>query len=252
MHEADLQTRWESLLRDLFNEALHNLAVEWPDTQSVEVSYRDLERWDLDFAQSLLVQPDLHLEASKQAVKQVLVDEGHGAMDPFIRIVHLPSDQTRAISHLRAEDLGQMLSIDAVTTKISGVRPRIYIATFRCSACGHLSTVNQPNEQELIQPMLCDPIDGGCDRKARETRFSLVERDSSLINTQFIELQELPEQMRGGIQPERILCIAEQDLCGQLNPGDRVKANGVLFIRFAAEGRQGHARLRHLPPHPLA
>ena len=214
MHEADLQTRWESLLRDLFNEALHNLAVEWPDTQSVEVSYRDLERWDLDFAQSLLVQPDLHLEASKQAVKQVLVDEGHGAMDPFIRIVHLPSDQTRAISHLRAEDLGQMLSIDAVTTKISGVRPRIYIATFRCSACGHLSTVNQPNEQELIQPMLCDPIDGGCDRKARETRFSLVERDSSLINTQFIELQELPEQMRGGIQPERILCIAEQDLCG--------------------------------------
>ena len=82
MHEADLQTRWESLLRDLFNEALHNLAVEWPDTQSVEVSYRDLERWDLDFAQSLLVQPDLHLEASKQAVKQVLVDEGHGAMDP--------------------------------------------------------------------------------------------------------------------------------------------------------------------------
>ena len=27
MHEADLQTRWESLLRDLFNEALHNLAV---------------------------------------------------------------------------------------------------------------------------------------------------------------------------------------------------------------------------------
>ncbi|HIH53067.1 MAG TPA: hypothetical protein HA286_02190, partial [Candidatus Poseidoniaceae archaeon] len=90
MHEADLQTRWESLLRDLFNEALHNLAVEWPDTQSVEVSYRDLERWDLDFAQSMLVQPELHLEASKQAVKQVLVDEGHGAMNPFIRIVHLP------------------------------------------------------------------------------------------------------------------------------------------------------------------
>ena len=42
--------------------------------------------------------------------------------------------------------------------------------------------------------------------------------------------------MRGGIQPERILCIAEQDLCGQLNPGDRVKANGVLFIRSQRKG----------------
>ena len=32
-----------------------------------------------------------------------------------------------------------MLSIDAVTMKISGVRLCIYIATSRCSACGHLS-----------------------------------------------------------------------------------------------------------------
>ena len=231
MHEADLQTRWESVLRDLFNEYLHNLAVTWPDTQSIQVSYRDLERWDLGFAESILVQPELHLEASRQAVKQVLVDEGHGTMDPFIRIVHLPGDQLRTVSQLRAEDLGQLLSIDAVTTKISGVRPRLYLATFRCSRCGHTSVVNQPNEQELVQPMLCDPLDGGCDRKNRETRFDLVERDSRLINTQFIELQELPEQMRGGIQPERILCIAEQDLCGQLNPGDRVKANGELFMR---------------------
>jgi len=231
MHEADLQTRWESVLRDLYNEHLHNLAVTWPDTLSIEVSYRDLERWDLGFAESILVQPELHLEASKQAAKQVLVDEGHGAMDPFIRIIHLPGDQLRAISHLRAEDLGHLLSIDAVTTKISGVRPRLYLATFRCSRCGHTMVVNQPNEQELVQPMLCDPLDGGCDRKARETRFDLIERDSRLINTQFIELQELPEQMRGGIQPERILCIAEQDLCGQLNPGDRVKANGELFMR---------------------
>ena len=89
MHEADLQTRWESLLRDLFNEALHNLAVEWPDTQSVEVSHATSSAGPR-FRTEPPVQPDLHLEASKQAVKQVLVDEGHGAMDPFIRIVHPP------------------------------------------------------------------------------------------------------------------------------------------------------------------
>ena len=47
----------------------------------------------------------------------------------------------------------------------------------------------------------------------------------------FIELQELPEQVRGGVHFGRISCIAEHDLTGKVNPGDRVKANGVLFIR---------------------
>tara|TARA_B110000444_G_scaffold98629_1_gene93534 strand:- start:5334 stop:7124 length:1791 start_codon:yes stop_codon:yes gene_type:complete len=124
-----------------------------------------------------------------------------------------------------------MLAIDAVITKISGVRPRMYSATFKCVACEHLITINQPNEQELIQPMECTQIDGGCGMNSRQTRFELLHDRSVLINSQFIELQELPEQVRGGIQPERLACIAEHDLTGKVNPGDRVKANGVLFIR---------------------
>ena len=60
--------------------------------------------------------------------------------------------------------------------------------------------------------------------------------ESILINSQFIELQESPEQLKGGIQPERIICIGEHDIAGKLNPGDRVKANGVLFIRSQRKG----------------
>ena len=64
----------------------------------------------------------------------------------------------------------------------------------------------------------------------------MQEDDSILINSQFIELQESPEQLKGGIQPERIICIGEHDIAGKLNPGDRVKANGVLFIRSQRKG----------------
>ena len=67
--------------------------------------------------------------------------------------------------------------------------------------------INQPNEQELIEPIECSQIDGGCGKPKRQTRFVLQQEDSILINSQFIELQELPEQMKGGIQPERIICI---------------------------------------------
>ena len=231
LQEFDLPARWTSLIQDHFAEAVHNLAQMWPDEQSLEVSYRVIEGFDHEFAHDIVEHPELHFHASNQALRQFLLDAGHSNMYPFVRIVHLPSDQIRTVSQLRADDISSVLAIDAVATKITGVRPRIYAATFECVGCGHTMVINQPNEQELIEPIECQQIDGGCGRAKRQTRFELKQKDSILINSQFVELQELPEQMKGGIQPERILCIAEHDLAGKLNPGDRVKANGVLFIR---------------------
>jgi len=230
LQEFDLPARWTSLIQDHFAEAVHNLAQMWPDEQSLEVSYRVIEGFDHEFAHDIVEHPEL------QALRQFLLDAGHSNMYPFVRIVHLPSDQIRTVSQLRADDISHMLAIDAVATKITGVRPRIYAATFECVACGHTMVINQPNEQELIEPIECQQIDGGCGRAKRQTRFELKQQDSILINSQFVELQELPEQMKGGIQPERILCIVEHDLAGKLNPGDRVKANGVLFIRSQRKG----------------
>ena len=236
LQEFDLPARWTSLIQDHFAEAVHNLAQMWPDEQSLEVSYRVIEGFDHEFAHDIVEHPELHFHASNQALRQFLLDAGHSNMYPFVRIVHLPSDQIRTVSQLRADDISHMMAIDAVATKITGVRPRIYAATFECVACGHNMVINQPNEQELIEPIECQQIDGGCGRAKRQTRFELKQQDSILINSQFVELQELPEQMKGGIQPERILCIAEHDLAGKLNPGDRVKANGVLFIRSQRKG----------------
>ena len=236
IQEFDLPARWTSLLQDKYSEAIHNLAKMWPDEGSLEVSYREVEGYDHEFAQDILANPDHHFRAANQALRQFLLDAGEGNLMPFVRIIHLPSDQVRTVSQLRADDIGRLIAIDAVTTKITGVRPRLYTAVFKCAACDHEMEINQPNEQELIEPIECIQIDGGCGRPKRQTRFFLMQQESHLINSQFIELQELPEQMKGGIQPERILCIGEQDLAGRLNPGDRVKANGVLFIRSQRKG----------------
>ena len=236
LQEFDLAARWTSMIQDLYAEAVHNLAQKRPDEQSLEVSYRLIEGFDDDFAQNIIAQPDLHFQAANQALRQFLQDEGHTSMYPFVRIIHLPSDQVRTVSQLRADDISMMLSIDAIATKISGVRPRIYSASFLCASCGHVTDVKQPNEQELVEPIECSQIDGGCGRPKRQTRFILQEDESILINSQFIELQESPEQLKGGIQPERIICIGEHDIAGKLNPGDRVKANGVLFIRSQRKG----------------
>jgi replicative DNA helicase Mcm len=231
IQEFDLPARWRSLMTEHFSEAIHNLHVSWPDITSLEVSYRVVESFDPDFAVDIVEHPDLNAQASNQALALLLREMGASNIVAFVRIIDLPSDCNRSVRQLRSEDLGRMISVDAIAVKISGVRPRTYEGTFECIACSHRIMVSQPNEQELIEPVECFEIDGGCGRRKGQTRFVQRVEESILINSQFIELQEPPENLRGGVQPERILCIAEHDLAGKLNPGDRVTANGMLFVR---------------------
>ena len=142
LQEFDLPARWTSLIQDYFSEAVHNLAQMWPDEQSLEISYRTIEGFDTEFASYIVKNPDLHFDAANQALRQFLIDAGSPTMYPFVRIIHLPSDQVRTVSQLRADDIGQMLALDSVVTKISGVRPRIYSAQFECMACNHAMVIN--------------------------------------------------------------------------------------------------------------
>ena len=231
IQEFDLPARWRSLLLDNYSEAIHNLEVSWPDIQSLIVSYRDIESFDPDFALSIVEEPENNTQAANQALGLLLSELGSPRIVAFVRIIELPSDAHRTVRQLRSEDLGSMISVDAIATKIGRVLPRTYEGSFVCVACGHSTRVSQPNEQELIEPIECFEIDGGCGRRKGQTRFVQRVEESILIDTQFIELQEPPENLRGGVQPERILCIAEHDIAVQLNPGDRVTANGMLFVR---------------------
>jgi len=233
----DLTARWRSLLLEQYSEDLHHVEVSWPDRQSLDISYRDIENFDPEFAERIISEPDENEPAANEAAQALMRESGANNIIPFIRIVDLPPDSSRTVRQLRADDIGNLIALEAIVTKISGVRPRIYQAAFICSSCGNIMHQGQPNEQELIEPLECSEIQSGCGRKnKRETRFTLLTERSVMINSQFIELQELPEQIRGGVQPERILCIAEHDLAGNLNPGDRVVANGVLFVRSQRKG----------------
>jgi replicative DNA helicase Mcm len=51
---------------------------------------------------------------------------------------------------------------------------------------------------------------------------------SLFVDTQKIEIQESPEGLRGGDQPERLTAYAEDDLCKYISPGDKVVLNGTL------------------------
>jgi len=230
IQEFDMPARWRSFLEEYKSEDVHALAMMWPKSQSIEVPFHLIETFDSKFAVDILARPDKHLDAANTAVRQLLQESGNDLM-AFVRVVGLPSDHSPKIRELRSDHIGRLIGLDSIVTKISGVRPRIHEAVFLCGVCKHRQYIPQPNEQELIEPIECPGHEGGCGRKKRETRFFLDEKKSKMINNQFIEIQEPPEKLRGGIQPQRLLAVAEHDVAGIINPGDRVKVNGELFVR---------------------
>jgi len=86
-------------------------------------------------------------------------------------------------------------------------------------------------EQEGMQfhePLECSKDDGGCGRGSGSTKFRLLTDPSTFVDTQKIEIQEPPEGLRGGAQPERLVGYIEDDISGRVSPGDRIIISGVL------------------------
>ena len=131
-------------------------------------------------------------------------------------------------------DIECLRSVDAIITKISDLKPRLHVAVFTCEACGNTIEVSQRNERELVEPLRC-PADSGCggsrNSKENPTRFNLVVNISRMVNNQWIEIQELPENVPSGAQPSRGSVLVEGDQVNRHLPGERIVANVMPVVR---------------------
>jgi len=125
-----------------------------------------------------------------------------------------------------------MIAVDGIVKKITEVRPRIADAFFECQRCG--AVIKEPQEgRVMVEPIECYPDQGGCGRKSH---MKLLERKSVFVDSQKIQIMELPEGMRGQ-QPETITVYLEDDLAGTVYPGDRIIVNGILHGQQRSYGK---------------
>jgi len=128
------------------------------------------------------------------------------------------------------------MAVDGLVKKRTEVRPKLQVGAFQCQKCGAIIRVEQ-DEDILKEPTECYEDQGGC---GRVSSFKLLPSLSQFVDSQKIEIQENPEGLRGGAQPERISVFLEDDLVGEIAPGDRVVVNGILH---SMQRRRGTYRL---------
>lgn len=222
----DLKGKWEELLTSAkYRLRITEIADLYPDIKSFELYYIDLENFDFDLANYLLTRPYKTIIAAEQILEELTPPEKKVKIK--LRIHDLPRDCRVGIRELRSSNLGKFISVEGLVRKVTQVRPRIVDALFECKRCGRVIREHQ-EETVFAQPLECYKDQDGCGRTAASTKFLLLKESSGYIDAQKLELQESPEGLRGGAQPERITVHAEGDLTGKISPGDRVTINGIL------------------------
>lgn len=231
----DLVAIWEEFLGgDERRHQVSAIADLYPEVRSLYVDFSDIEKFDPDLANYTLTNPTMALKCAEDALKRMV---SHALTSPYIhfRVKGLPHDSRVEIRKLRAKHLGTFVSIEGLLRKATEVRPRVTVAEFECVRCGHRITVEQEGMQ-FHEPLECPKDEGGCGRGTGSTKFRLLTDPSRFVDTQKIEIQEPPEGLRGGAQPERLVGYVEDDISGRVSPGDRVILNGIL--RSTQKGTQ--------------
>ena len=225
--DVSVVSKWEAFFQGTeYMQKVREVADLYPEVRSVNVQYDDLDRFDADLAASLLEHPDLYLLAGKQAMKNLMHQDMRRAQIN-LRILSLPRDSRVEIRDLRAKHVGKLVSVEGLVRKATEVRPKITDALFQCLRCGHV--IREQQEGLFFkEPMECYKEQDGCGRSAGSTKFKLLTEESRFVDTQKVEIQESPEGLRGGAQPERLTGYLEDDAAGSVAPGDRITLNGIL------------------------
>ncbi|ELY78842.1 LAGLIDADG family homing endonuclease [Natrinema gari] len=226
---SELVDSFEQFFRNYYDNEIKQLAQQYPNEQrSLHVDWQDLYRFDPDLADDFINQPEQLQRYAEEALRlyDLPIDVSLG--QAHVRVRNLPETESPEIREIRARDMNSLVQVHGIVRKATDVRPKIEEAAFECQLCGTLTRVPQ-SSGDFQEPHECQ----GCERQGP---FRVNFDQSEFVDSQKLRVQESPEGLRGGETPQALDINIEDDITGEVTPGDHVSATGVL--RLEQQGDQ--------------
>lgn len=224
---TDRAADWNKFLKKHYRKELGEINAQFPHLKSLEIDYREISKWGktgLEIADELLNSPGKVIGDVKDAIRNynlIFTKDEEGKTDSInIRFRSLP--RKIDVRDIRSHHINTFISVEGILRKTTEVRPRLIQAVFRCLQCG---TMTAPYRQEYTR--FQEPY-RPCAQCERTTKMELVPALSTFVDAQKLRIQESPEGLRGGEQPQTLDVDVTDDLSGSVSPGDRVVINGIL------------------------
>ncbi|MBP1928054.1 replicative DNA helicase Mcm [Methanolinea mesophila] len=220
----DRDADWSRFLKSRYKKQMSEISREFPYKRSLMIDYREVEsygRTGVRMADELLENPGKVIEDVKNAIRNhqlIKAKDGKTPRGVNIRFINLP--KKLQVRDIRSDHINTFLSVEGILRKTTEVRPRVVEAHFRCPG-GHI-TIKDQGYGKFKEPDGC--ATDGCTFK----KLEMIPRRSRFVDSQKLRIQESPEGLRGGEQPQTLDVDVTDDLTGKVAPGDRVIINGIL------------------------
>ncbi len=188
---------------------------------AIVLEFNDVDQFSPELGDYLLKNPEEALDTIKYFVNETSLP--HKDLDIEVRIKNLPKNAQMLIREIRSKHIGLFIQIQGLIKTAASVKPVASAIDFECQSCGHITKVEQ-KEMTQRAPSICT----NCGKKGR---FKVVKK--YLVDTQRIMLEEAPEDLEGGEQPEHINVVLKKDLVDpkferSIIPGNKVVVSGII------------------------
>nr|UWK20592.1 DNA replication licensing factor [Trichoderma decipiens] len=131
-----------------------------------------------------------------------------------------------AVRHVRGEHLGHLITIRAIATRVSDVKPIVQVSAYTCDRCG--CEIFQPITDKQYGPLtMCPSSD--CKKNQAKGQLHPSSRASKFLPFQEVKVQELAEQVPIGQIPRSLTVHCFGSLVRQISPGDVVDISGIFL-----------------------
>ena len=224
-----------------YSDEILKVAKEYPEgDRAIRITWEAVTDFNARLSSNLRWNLDDALEAAKLVVQEFIDDDTKERVRKEHRIkitldvvpMGIPGELYDVqISGLRKEHLYRTVRLNGLVRKATPVRPRMEIGIFECDWENHKNSYIQ-DFFTMREPTRCTAETCKC------AEFKLRENLSQFIDSQKVEIQEYPEDLPPGAQPERLTAYFESSLAHKIQPGDRVAIVGIIKPKSQFQGRR--------------
>lgn len=131
-----------------------------------------------------------------------------------------------AVRHVRGENLGHLITVRAIVTRVSDVKPIVQVSAYTCDRCG--CEIFQPVTDKQYGPLMMCPSND-CKNNQSKGQLNPSTRASKFLPFQEVKVQEMAEQVPIGQIPRSLTVHCFGSLVRRVNPGDVVDIAGIFL-----------------------
>lgn len=163
------------------------------ETPAVVIDFSKIERWDIDFAEQLIMDPVTTMEYIENSLlENKIIDMDMDIQrdlkiqpeKPRIEIINLP--MTHEVEQIRnVKKLGKFVQVRGRTSMQNLAKAQAVTTAFQCARCDHITYVSQSFDSKLLEPQECSN-----DMCGRNGPFKLLPQPETVfVDAQMINLE---------------------------------------------------------------